>query len=108
MRSYEFDNYKEFIRARIKAMPAGGHGEIGKIAAALKTHSTRISHIINGGVHFTPEQGLRPASDALRDAGLRSAMIDSLTTRKPGFMGRNGHDQFFTAFDRYGPVANKR
>lgn len=55
-----------------------------------------------------PEQGLRPAADALRDAGLRSAMIDSLTTRKPGFMGRNGHDQFFTAFDRYGPVANKR
>lgn len=54
-----------------------------------------------------PEQGLRPASDGLKDP-LRSAMIDSLTTRKPGFEGRSGHDQFFSVFDRYGPVADKR
>jgi hypothetical protein len=53
-------------------------------------------------------EGLRPASDAQRDLQLRSDMIDSLTTRRPGFMGRNGHDQFFTAFDRFGPVGDRR
>lgn len=55
-----------------------------------------------------PAQGLRPASDGLRDLQLRSDMMDSLTTRRPGFMGRTGHDQFFTAFDRFGPVGDKR
>lgn len=55
-----------------------------------------------------PAQGLRPAADAQRDLQLRSDMIDSLTTRRPGFMGRTGHDQFFTAFDRFGPVGDRR
>jgi adenosine deaminase len=55
-----------------------------------------------------PAQGLRPATDAQRDLQLRSDMMDSLTTRRPGFMGRTGHDQFFTAFDRFGPVGDKR
>ncbi|WP_296817227.1 adenosine deaminase [Brevundimonas sp.] len=32
----------------------------------------------------------------------RAAMMDSLSTRRPGFAGRTGHDQFFTAFDRFG------
>lgn len=43
---------------------------------------------------------LRPATEALRDGGLYGAMLDSLSTRRPGFAGRTGHDQFFTAFDR--------
>lgn len=43
---------------------------------------------------------LRPASDALTDNALWGRMLDSLSTRQPGFAGRSGHDQFFTAFDR--------
>jgi adenosine deaminase len=45
-------------------------------------------------------EGLRPASDIRTSEALRSAMIDSLTTRHPGFRDRSGHDQFFTAFSR--------
>lgn len=55
-----------------------------------------------------PAQGLRPAADAEKDLALRSDMMDSLTTRRPDFMGRSGHDQFFTAFDRFGPVGDRR
>lgn len=44
--------------------------------------------------------GGKPAAAVLADEGLRSAMIDSLSTRHPGFRDRSGHDQFFTAFDR--------
>ncbi len=43
---------------------------------------------------------LKPAKDALADPGLRTSMIDSLTTRKPDFEGRSDHDQFFGSFGR--------
>ena len=49
-----------------------------------------------------PGDQLKPAAEALKDDQLRSAMIDSLSVRHPGFMGRSGHDQFFTAFGRGG------
>lgn len=47
-------------------------------------------------------ENLRPAADYQGNEALRSALIDSLTTRAPGFRGRSGHDQFFTAFGRRG------
>jgi hypothetical protein len=50
----------------------------------------------------TPTDDLRPAADALKDPMVRSGMIDSLSVRHPGFGGRSGHDQFFTAFSRSG------
>jgi adenosine deaminase len=45
-------------------------------------------------------ENLRPAADIARDEAFRSTMIDSLSTRHPGFRDRSGHDQFFTAFAR--------
>lgn len=53
-----------------------------------------------------PGSGLRPAADL--DADQRAAMLDSLSTRRPGFAERTGHDQFFTAFDRFGAVSDAR
>lgn len=50
---------------------------------------------------------LKPAAEALKDETLRSAMLDSLTTRHPGFRGRSGHDQFFTAFSRRGSTPKR-
>lgn len=47
-------------------------------------------------------ENLRPAADIAKDEAFRSAMIDSLSTRHPGFRDRSGHDQFFTAFGRRG------
>jgi adenosine deaminase len=55
-----------------------------------------------------PERDERPAAEAVKDLDLRSAMIDSLTTRKPGFMGRSGHDQFFSTFARFDAVTDRR
>jgi adenosine deaminase len=43
---------------------------------------------------------LEPAAEVLANEALRSALMDSLTTRHPGFRDRSGHDQFFTAFSR--------
>lgn len=49
-----------------------------------------------------PTDKLRAASDVLADDVMRSALYDSLTTRHAGFRDRLGHDQFFTAFGRFG------
>lgn len=38
----------------------------------------------------------------------RAALIDSLSTRRPEFGGRTGHDQFFTAFDRFAATSPAR
>ena len=48
----------------------------------------------------TPEGDLVLASALTPDQ--RAEMLDSLSTRRPGFADRTGHDQFFTAFDRFG------
>ena len=45
-------------------------------------------------------EGFRPAPAVLADEAARSALIDSLSVRHPGFRGRSGHDQFFSAFGR--------
>lgn len=45
-------------------------------------------------------EGLKPASAYAADETLRSALIDSLTVRHPGFRDRSGHDQFFSSFSR--------
>jgi hypothetical protein len=57
MKSYEFESYKEFVLARIQTMPKRGRGELRKIAEALRTPSTRISHIFRGTGQLTLEQG---------------------------------------------------
>lgn len=54
----------------------------------------------------TPGETLRPAAGL--DADQRAAMLDSLSTRRPDFAGRTGHDQFFTAFDRFGATPDHR
>ncbi|MBI1198015.1 MAG: adenosine deaminase [Phenylobacterium sp.] len=47
-------------------------------------------------------EGVKPASQVVADEASRSALIDSLTVRHPGFRDRSGHDQFFSAFGRRG------
>jgi adenosine deaminase len=52
-------------------------------------------------------EGLKPAAAVAADEVLRSALIDSLTVRHPGFRDRSGHDQFFTAFPRRGALPKR-
>jgi adenosine deaminase len=55
-----------------------------------------------------PAGSLKSAAAALADDALRSALYDSLTTRHPGFRDRSGHDQFFSAFARFGAAGQRR
>ena len=50
----------------------------------------------------------KPATAVRTDEALRSAMMDSLSVRRPGFRDRSGHDQFFTAFSRFGAAGAGR
>lgn len=52
-------------------------------------------------------EGLKPPGAFVADEANRSALIDSLTVRRPGFRNRSGHDQFFTAFSRRGSTQKR-
>lgn len=52
-------------------------------------------------------EGYRPAAAVIADEPLRSALIDSLSVRHPGFRERSGHDQFFSAFGRMAMPAKR-
>lgn len=56
----------------------------------------------------TPAGDLKLAATAIRDETLRSALVDSLSTRRPGFLDRSGHDQFFGVFGRWGVLPDRR
>ncbi len=54
------------------------------------------------------ENGTVPAANVLKDQHLYDALIDSLSMR--AFVptpGRNGHDQFFDTFERFGAVSKE-
>jgi hypothetical protein len=50
----------------------------------------------------------KPATALATDEFLRQSMLDSLSVRHPGFRDRSGHDQFFTAFGRFGAATARR
>lgn len=96
------------LAAFLKAFPKGGelHNHLGGGAPAedilawaaqdglcVDTAALAISFACAG-------EALKPAAEVQASEPLRSALIDSLTTRRPGFRDRSGHDQFFTAFAR--------
>lgn len=56
----------------------------------------------------TPAGDLKSAASVLASDTLRAALYDSLSTREPGFAGRSGHDQFFSAFSRFALAGDKR
>lgn len=56
MQIYETNDYKAYVRARIRAMPKAGRGEWRALAEALRIHPTRISHIFKGNLELSLEQ----------------------------------------------------
>lgn len=97
------------IRAVIRAMPKGGDLHIHLSGSPYA--ETYLEWAAEDGLCVDtarwaltdpcePEGGLVLASSLTPDQ--RALMMDSLSTRRPDFAGRNGHDQFFTAFDRFG------
>jgi uncharacterized protein (TIGR02147 family) len=55
---FEFDDYKKYLKERLRQMPKSGRGEIQKIAEHLRMHSTRLSHVFQGDDHLSLEQGI--------------------------------------------------
>ncbi len=58
MRIFEFTDYKDYVRRRIRSLPSQGRGELSRIARHLGIHSTMITHILKGEAHFSLEQAL--------------------------------------------------
>lgn len=97
------------IRAVTRAMPKGGDLHIHLSGAPYA--ETYLEWAAQDGLCIdtsrwaltdpcTPGGDMILASEITPDQ--RSIMMDSLSTRRPDFAGRTGHDQFFTAFDRFG------
>lgn len=103
------------IRAVTRAMPKGGD---------LHVHLTGTPYA-ETYLEWAAEDGLcvdtalwaladpcAPGGDLVLASELtpdqRSILMDSLSTRRPGFAGRTGHDQFFTAFDRFDATPDQR
>lgn len=102
--------------AFLRAMPKGGDLHLHLAGSAYP--ETYLAWAVEDGLCIDPaamalapppcDAPLKPAATAFTDFGLYGAMLDSLSTRQPGFAGRSGHDQFFTAFDRFGATTNER
>jgi uncharacterized protein (TIGR02147 family) len=53
---YEFKDYRDFLKARLKEMPRSGYGQAIRIAEKLGVHTTLISQVMKGHKSFTLEQ----------------------------------------------------
>jgi hypothetical protein len=103
-------------QAFLRAMPKGGDLHLHLSGAPYP--ETYLQWAVEDGLCIDPSAlalapppcnaPSRPASDALSDTVLWGQMLDSLSTRQPGFADRSGHDQFFTAFDRFGATDPRR
>jgi uncharacterized protein (TIGR02147 family) len=59
MEIYDFSTYKDYILARVKAMPRNGHGQYMKMAKHIGANPVVVSQVLKGDRDFTEEQGLR-------------------------------------------------
>lgn len=59
MTVFEFDDYRDFVLARVAALPKGGRGEFRRLATSLGVHTTLISQVFSKarGRDLTIEQG---------------------------------------------------
>lgn len=55
---FNFQDYKLFIHKILAQMPKAGHGQFLKIAKQLNIHTTMVTHVLKGHLHFSPEQSL--------------------------------------------------
>lgn len=56
MTLFEFKNYKDFVKERIKKMPSGGRGQFRKMALYLEIHPVVVTQVFNGDRDLTLEQ----------------------------------------------------
>jgi uncharacterized protein (TIGR02147 family) len=58
MKPFEFEDYKKFVREKLKTFPRGGHGQFLRIAKLLSIHTTMVTHIFKGDSNLSVEQAL--------------------------------------------------
>ena len=56
MEIFDTENYKKFVKNRIKSMPNNGRGQYKAISQALGIHTTMVSQIFNGSKDLNPDQ----------------------------------------------------
>jgi uncharacterized protein (TIGR02147 family) len=61
MNLFEFTNYKDFVRKKLKTLPKNGHGQYLRIAKLLGIHTTMVTHIFKGDSNLSIEQALKLA-----------------------------------------------
>jgi adenosine deaminase len=99
----------------MKAFPKGGelHNHLGggtpaELILDWAVEDKLCVDTVELAIRFTcAGDNLKPAAEVASNDALRSALIDSLTTRHPGFRDRSAHDQFFTAFSRRGTLPKR-
>ena len=103
------------LTAFLRAFPKGGelHNHLGGGTPV----ESLIAWAIEDGLCVDPVElairgtcageGSKPVATFVADEAQRSALIDSLTVRHPGFRDRSGHDQFFTSFSRRGQAPKR-
>lgn len=55
---FDYDDYRAYVRAHLRAMPRAGRGQFRQIALHLGMHTTAVSQVFKGTRGLTPEQGL--------------------------------------------------
>lgn len=59
MEVYDFTSYKDYVLARVKAMPHNGHGQFMRIAKHVGVNPVVVSQVLKGNRDFSEEQALR-------------------------------------------------
>ncbi|MGZ3693998.1 MAG: TIGR02147 family protein [Bdellovibrionota bacterium] len=51
-----FDDYRAFLKEKIKSLPKEGHGVVGKLAVHMGVHPSLVSQILKGDKQLTQDQ----------------------------------------------------
>lgn len=58
MKIFDYLDYRDYLKSRLKEMPSRGHGQLAKIAAHLGVHPSLVTQIMRGQKDFHGEQAL--------------------------------------------------
>lgn len=56
MKIFEFDDYKDFVRKKLRETANKGHGQYSRVAEHLAIHTSMVSQVFNGEKHLTFDQ----------------------------------------------------
>jgi uncharacterized protein (TIGR02147 family) len=61
MQIFEYQDYKEFVRDRVRGMPSRGKGQFQKLSKQLKLHPSVTSQVFRGSRQLTSDQAVELA-----------------------------------------------